>query len=149
MCSSDLSIVGPTYGGTGVNNGSNTLTLAGNVSHAGAFTQTFTATANTSVTLPTTGTLATLAGTETFTNKTLTSPTINSGALSGTFSGSATLSGVITLSNTTDATSTTAAGVIMSGGLAVAKSMYVGVNITGAGAATSTLDGFNIDGGTY
>ena len=143
------SIVGPTYGGTGVNNGSNTLTLAGNVSHAGAFTQTFTATANTSVTLPTTGTLATLAGTETFTNKTLTSPTINSGALSGTFSGSATLSGVITLSNTTDATSTTAAGVIMSGGLAVAKSMYVGVNITGAGAATSTLDGFNIDGGTY
>ena len=62
-------IVGPTYGGTGVNNGSNTLTLAGNVSHAGSFTQTFTATGNTSVTLPTTGTLATLAGTETFTNK--------------------------------------------------------------------------------
>jgi len=142
-------IVGPTYGGTGVNNGSNTLTLAGNVSHAGAFTQTFTATANTSVTLPTSGTLATLAGTETFTNKTLTSPTINAGALSGTFTGSATLSGVITLSNTTDATSTTAAGVIMSGGLAVAKAIFVGTNITGAGAATSTLDGFNIDGGTY
>jgi hypothetical protein len=53
------SLVGPTYGGTGVNNGSNTLTLAGNVSHAGAFTQTFTATANTSLTLPTSGTLAT------------------------------------------------------------------------------------------
>jgi len=62
-------VVGPTYGGTGVNNGSNTLTLAGNVSHAGSFTQTFTATGNTSVTLPTTGTLATLAGTETLTNK--------------------------------------------------------------------------------
>ena len=46
-------------------------------------------------------------------------------------------------------TSTTAGGVIMSGGLAVAKSMYVGINITGAGAGTSTLDGFNIDGGTY
>jgi hypothetical protein len=27
--------------------------------------------------------------------------------------------------------------------------MYVGTNITGAGAGTSTLDGFNIDGGTY
>ena len=52
-------VVGATYGGTGVNNGANTLTLAGNVSHAGAFTQTFTATANTSLTLPTTGTLAT------------------------------------------------------------------------------------------
>jgi hypothetical protein len=65
------SVVGPAYGGTGVNNGVNTLTLAGNVSHAGAYTQTFTATANTSVTLPTTGTLATLAGSETLTNKTI------------------------------------------------------------------------------
>jgi len=27
--------------------------------------------------------------------------------------------------------------------------MFIGTNITGAGAATSTLDGFNIDGGTY
>lgn len=65
----NASIINPTYGGTGVNNGSSTLTLAGNVTHAGAFTQTFTATANTSVTLPTTGTLSTLAGAETLTNK--------------------------------------------------------------------------------
>jgi hypothetical protein len=142
-------IVAGQYGGTGVNNSGKTITLGGSFTHTGAHTLGLTTTANTSVTLPTTGTLATLAGTETFTNKTLTSPTINAGALSGTFTGSFTASGVPTFSNTTDATSTTAAGVIMSGGLALAKTMYVGLNITGAGAATSTLDGFNIDGGTY
>jgi hypothetical protein len=142
-------VVAGQYGGTGVANTGKTLTLGGSFTHTGAHTLGLTTTANTSVTLPTTGTLATLAGTETFTNKTLTSPTINAGALSGTFTGSFTASGVPTFSNTTDASSTTAAGVIMSGGLALAKSMYVGINITGAGAATSTLDGFNIDGGTY
>jgi hypothetical protein len=63
------SLIGSTYGGTGVNNGSSTLTMAGNVTHAGAFTQSFTATGNTSLTLPTTGTLSTLDGTETLTNK--------------------------------------------------------------------------------
>ena len=51
-------VIAGTYGGTGVNNGANTITVAGNVSHAGStFTQTFTATANTSLTLPTSGTL--------------------------------------------------------------------------------------------
>ena len=142
-------VVAGAYGGTGVANTGKTITLGGSFTHTGAHTLGLTTTANTSVTLPTTGTLATLAGSETFTNKTLTSPTINAGALSGTFTGSFTASGVATFSNTTDATTTTAAGVIMSGGLALAKSMYVGINITGAGAGTSTLDGFNIDGGTY
>ena len=65
-----------TGGGTGVNNGSNTITLGGSFTTSGAFTTTLTVTANSNVTLPTTGTLATLAGTETFTNKTLTNPTI-------------------------------------------------------------------------
>jgi hypothetical protein len=65
-------IVAGANGGTGVANTGFTFTMAGNVSHAGAFTQTFTATGNTFVTLPTSGTLATLAGTETFTNKRIT-----------------------------------------------------------------------------
>jgi hypothetical protein len=144
------SVVGPTYGGTGVNNGSKTITLGGNFVTDGAHALTLTLTGATSVTVPTTGTLATLAGTETFTNKTLTSPTINSGALSGTFSGAHTNSGIVTFSSATASSSTsTGAVVISAGGLGVAGAIFVGTNITGAGAATSTLDGFNIDGGTY
>jgi hypothetical protein len=62
-------VVSPTYGGTGVNNGGRTITLAGNLSINGAFSTALTVSAATSLTLPTTGTLATLTGTETFSNK--------------------------------------------------------------------------------
>lgn len=64
-------IVDPTYGGTGVNNSGKTITLGGSLTTSGAHTTTLTTTGNTSVTLPTTGTLATLANTETLTNKTI------------------------------------------------------------------------------
>ena len=58
-------------GGTGVaNNAASTITISG------AYATTLTVSGTTGVTLPTTGTLATLAGTETLTNKTLTNPTI-------------------------------------------------------------------------
>ena len=72
-------IVGPANGGTGVsNNAASTLTISG------AFTTALTVTGTTAVTLPTTGTLATLAGTETLTNKTLTTPIIASISNTGT-----------------------------------------------------------------
>ncbi len=53
------SIVGSTYGGTGVNNGGNTLTLGGNHTNSGAYASTFTFTGTTTVTFPTTGTVIT------------------------------------------------------------------------------------------
>ena len=124
-------VVSPTYGGTGVNNGSYTITLGGNVSTAGALTfsgaygVTFTSTAATSLTLPTTGTLATLAGAETLSNKTITS---------SSFSGT---------------TVTTSGNVSIGGTLGATGNVTLSANLTGAGAGTSTIDGFTIDGGTY
>jgi hypothetical protein len=63
------------------------ITLGGNLTTSGAFATTLTSTALTNVTLPTTGTLATLGGTETLTNKTLTSPTLTTPALGTPSSG--------------------------------------------------------------
>src|SRR5205809_3462190 len=75
-------IVTGTYGGTGVNNGANTITIAGNISTAGSFTtsgafavtQTYTGVTN--VTFPTSGTLAT-------TSQLLVSPLTTKGDLWG------------------------------------------------------------------
>lgn len=49
-------------GGTGVNNGSSTITLGGSLTLSGAFPATFNLTASTNVTFPTSGTLATTSG---------------------------------------------------------------------------------------
>lgn len=53
-------IVIPAIGGTGINNGTKTITLGGNLATSGAFSSTFTMTGATGVTFPTSGTLATL-----------------------------------------------------------------------------------------
>lgn len=88
----NAAVISPTYGGTGVNNGSSTITLGGNFVTSGAFSTTLTVTNTTSVTLPTTGTLSTLSGTETLSNKTLSSPSVT-GNLNG--SGTSLLDGFI------------------------------------------------------
>jgi hypothetical protein len=58
-------------GGTGVNNSGKTITLGGNLTTSGAFATTLVSTATTNINLPNSGTLATLAGSETLSNKTL------------------------------------------------------------------------------
>jgi len=76
------SIIGPTYGGTGINNGSKTITLGGNLTTSGAFNTTFTTTGTTNVTLPTSGTLVNSAVTALSSLGTV--GTITSGTWNGT-----------------------------------------------------------------
>jgi hypothetical protein len=92
-------ILSPTYGGTGVNNGNKSITLGGDLITSGNYSTTIITTANTTISLPTSGTLATLAGTETLTNKTF----VNSS-----------LTGTLTLGGTTFPSSSGATGQVLS-----------------------------------
>jgi len=103
----NATVIAGLYGGTGVANSGKTITLGGNLTTSGAFATTLTATATTSVTLPTTGTLATLAGTESLTNKKLGSLTTN--GLVTTSGSDGTLSVTTTLGVATGGTGTTTA----------------------------------------
>jgi hypothetical protein len=92
-------ILSPTYGGTGVNNGNKSITLGGDLITSGNYSTTIITTGNTTISLPTSGTLATLAGTETLTNKTF----VNSS-----------LTGALTLGGTTFPSSSGATGQVLS-----------------------------------
>ena len=161
-------IVAGQYGGTGVNNSGKTITLGGNLVTSGAFSTTLTATANTTLTLPVTGTLATLAGTETLTNKTLTAPVIATIVNTGTLTLPTTTDTLVGRATTDTLTNKTLSGATISGGtinntpiggttastgafttISASGNVTFNANLTGAGAATSTIDGFQIDGGTY
>lgn len=79
-----LPLITGALGGTGVANTGMTITLGGNLTTTGAFNSTFAASGSYTYTLPgAAGTLGTLAGTETFTNKRIT-PRISTTASSAT-----------------------------------------------------------------
>jgi len=78
-------VVAGQYGGTGINNAGKTITLGGNFATSGAFATTLTVSGATNVTLPTTGTLSTLAGAEALTNKSVNGVTLTTGGSSTQF----------------------------------------------------------------
>jgi len=147
------------YGGTGIANTGFTLTMAGNVSHAGAFAQTFTATGATSVTLPTAGTLATLAGIESFTNKTLsTNTTWNGNVIAGQYGGTGvantgktiTIGGNLTTSGAFDTTLIATAGTSVTLPTAGTLSTLAGSEtLTNKTLSTNTTWNGNVIGGQY
>lgn len=113
-------VIAPANGGTGVAN-TNTLTLTG-----GNLTLTMGAESN--VTLPASGTLATLTGAETLINKTIQAVTV-------------------TVNDATDSTTAADGAFVVKGGAGIAKSLHIRGSVIGSGE--SKLEGFLIDGGTY
>jgi len=137
-------VISPTYGGTGVNNGTKTITLGGNFTHTGAHTLGLTTTGNTSVTLPTSGTLATTGNLSQFASTTsaqlagiisdetgtgplvfANAPTLSSPRISTVY-GSTLANGTLTLRGTTNGDKSTA-------------SVKIDENVTSTSATTGTL----------
>ena len=126
-------VMAPEQGGTGVvNNAASTITISG------SFGATFTLSATTSVTFPTTGTLATLAGTEALTNKTYNGNTWTAGTGTLTIAAGKTLTASNTLTFTgTDGSSVafgTGGTVVFTSGYGTGVATALAVNVGSAGA---------------
>jgi hypothetical protein len=115
------SIISPTYGGTGVNNGIKTITLDGNLVTSGANSLTLTTTAATNITLPTTGTL--VNSTVTTLSSLVSVGTITTGVWNGT--------PVTVPFGGTGLSTTTAYGVICGGTTSTGNFQNAGTGTTG------------------
>jgi hypothetical protein len=148
------SVINPTYGGTGVNNGSNTITLGGNLTTSGAFNTTITVTGTTSITLPTSGTLArTESGLNQFASTTssqlagVISDETGTGAL--VFGTSPTFTTGINAASTTMALFNTTAETVNAFGAATAITIGATTGTATIRNATTTITGnANVNGGT-
>jgi uncharacterized membrane protein YiaA len=132
------SVIGAAYGGTGVaNNAANTITFTGNYSLG------LTVSANTSITLPSTGTLATVAGSEALTNKSINGLTVTSSTGTLTITNAKTLS----VSNTLTFTGTDASSVAFGAGGTV---VYTNVGtLSSLSSATALVSVGTITTGTW
>lgn len=130
-----------------------TLTIADGATLAtsGAYSLTLTATAATNVTLPTTGTLATLAGSEAFTNKTLTNPTVTNYVETLQAVGTVGASSTLALTNGTVLTATLTASTPCTFTMPTAtagKSFILILTQASSGMTTATFTGVKWPGGT-
>jgi hypothetical protein len=118
-----------------------TLTVADGASlvTSGAYSLTLTATASTNVTLPTTGTLATLAGAEALTNKTLTNPTVTNYIETLYAIGNSSTAVTIALTNGTVQTVTMTGNCTFTMPTATAGKSFILIVSTGAGSFTGTF----------
>jgi hypothetical protein len=136
----------PANGGTGVsNNAAMTVTGSGNF----AYTRTLTGATN--VTFPTTGTLSTLAGSETFTNKTLTNPTVTNYVESVVAIGTVTSSNTLSLTSGTVQTVTLTASTACTFTMPTAtagKSFILIVTQAAGGSGTAVFTSVKFPAGT-
>ena len=136
-------ILPPANGGTGIaNNAASTLTISG------SFGTTLTVSATTAVTLPTSGTLATLAGTETLTNKTLTNPTVTNYVETLYAIGNSSTAVTIALTNGTVQTVTMTGNCTFTMPTAVAGKSFILLVNTGSGSFTGTFTSVKWPSGT-
>lgn len=139
-------ILKPIIGGTGVaNNAAMTVTGSGNF----AYTRTLTGVTN--VTFPTTGTLATLAGSESFTNKTLTNPTVTNYVETLQAVGTVGATSTLSLTNGTVLTATLTASTPCTFTMPTAtagKSFVLILTQAATGMTTATFTSVKYPGGT-